>query len=198
MQKRKFLNVGGADKFHPVAACFQDWEHILLDIDPKGMPDIVADARELSQLPGTEFDAIYCSHNLEHYYRHDAIKVLQGFDHVLNETGFAYIMVPDLMDVMRQAIERKLDIDDVLYTAPAGPITVRDVVYGHGGYIERSGQDFYAHKTGFTEKSLHGLLKNCGFSYVFGGTGGLQILCIAFKTKPTEEQKALLGLPSIP
>jgi len=198
MPKRRFLNVGGADKSHPVAPCFQDWEHILLDIDPKGRPDIVADARDLSQRPAAEFDAIYCSHNLEHYYRHDALKVLRGFSHILNDTGFAYIRVPDVMEVMRQAIERNLDIDDVLYTSPAGPITVRDVLYGFGAYIEQSGQDFYAHKTGFTQKSLQSLLMNCGFSYIFGGTGNFEILCIAFKSKPTEEQQLLLGAPSVP
>ena len=55
---------------------------------------------------------------------------------------------------MRSCVERGLDIDDVLYQSPAGPITVLDVIYGYAAEIESSGQDFFAHKTGFTEKSL--------------------------------------------
>ena len=51
-------------------------------------------------------------------------------------------------------VEKNLDIDDFLYQSPEGPITVRDVIYGYGAEIERSGNDFYAHKTGFTKKSL--------------------------------------------
>ncbi len=43
-----------------------------------------------------------------------------------------------------------MDLDDILYSSAAGPITVRDVVYGWGKQIEDSGVDFYAHKTGFS------------------------------------------------
>lgn len=56
-----------------------------------------------------------------------------------------------------------LDIDDFLSHSPAGAITPRDVIYGYGVEIERSGQDFYVHKAGFTKKSLTALLEKCGF-----------------------------------
>lgn len=91
----KVLNVGGGTRDIPLPPQYQGWEHILLDIDPRGQPDIVADARELTRLPPAQFDAVYCSHNLEHYYRHDGVKVLAGFRHVLKEDGLAHIMVPD-------------------------------------------------------------------------------------------------------
>ena len=87
--------------------------------------------------------SVYCSHNLEHYYRHDGVKVLTGFIHVLKADGFAYIRVPDLGELMRTVVEKSLDIDDILYQSQAGPITVRDVVYGYGVEIERSKHDFY-------------------------------------------------------
>ena len=92
----KVLNVGGNNKSMALRSYYTGWQHILLDIDAKGNPDIVLDARKLSQLPPSEYDAVYCSHNLEHYYRHDAPYVLQGFLHVLKEDGFAHIIVPDI------------------------------------------------------------------------------------------------------
>jgi len=88
-----------------------------------------------------------------------------------------------------------LDIDDFLYQSPAGPITVRDVLYGFGVEIERSGQDFYAHKTGFTQKSLVALLRNAGFSHVFAGSRNLEIAAFAFKAAPTAFAATLLKLP---
>lgn len=195
---RRLLNVGGNSKNIAMPAMYEGWEHVLLDIDPAGKPDIVCDARQLSQLRGSEYDAVYCSHNLEHYHRHDAVKVLAGFRHVLRQDGFVHIRVPDIGELIRIVAQRNLDIDDFLYQSPAGPIKVRDVFYGYGAEIERSGNDFYAHKTGFTEKSLVALLRHCGFSYVFSKAGNLEIGAIAFKDRPTEYARTLLKLPPTP
>ena len=84
----RVLNVGGGNKKIPIPEHYAGWEHLLLDIDPRGEPDIVCDARELRSLGESRFDAIYCSHNLEHYYRHDVLKVLAGMHHVLRDDGF--------------------------------------------------------------------------------------------------------------
>lgn len=193
---RKVLNVGGNNKEIPLPPEYDGWEHVLLDIDPKGSPDVVCDARELSTLPGSAYDSVYCSHNLEHYYRHDAVKVLAGFVHVLKADGFALIRVPDLDAVMRTVVEQNLDIDDLLYQSLEGPITVRDVIYGYGADIERSGNDFFAHKTGFTQKSLTTLLKSAGFQWIFSGTDNLEVITVAFTNKPGEYAEKLFNLPS--
>jgi hypothetical protein len=149
----------------------------------------------LTTLPAAQFDAVYCSHNLEHYYRHDVSRVLAGFRHVLNADGFAEIRVPDLADLMQTVVRRGLDVDDLLYQSPAGPITVRDVLYGLGTEIERSGNDFWAHKTGFTKKSLTALLVRCGFPVVYNGAGNFEVAAFAFTKPPTEEIRRLLNLP---
>ena len=94
---RRVLNVGGNSRRIPIPAHFSGWEHHLLDIDPAGAPDIVCDARELQALPAASYDAVYCSHNLEHYFRHDLPRVLAGFLHVLKPDGFADIRVPDML-----------------------------------------------------------------------------------------------------
>lgn len=193
---KKVLNVGGNSKKIPLPAHYAEFEHLLLDINPKGSPDIVCDARELMSLEADQFDAVYCSHNLEHYYRHDVLKVLSGFLHVLKDGGFAQIKVPDIAEVMRITIERGLDIDDILYESPAGPIMVLDVLYGYTVEIERSGQDFYAHKTGFTQKSLNTVLQKAGFTPIYSGMANLEISAIAFKGVPDQVTRALFNIPN--
>lgn len=191
---KKVLNVGGNNKSIALPPHYAGFEHLLLDIDPAGSPDVVCDARELKSLQAGQFDAVYCAHNLEHYYRHDVPRVLAGFMHVLKDSGFAHIRVPDIHDLMKSTIERGLDIEDVLYESEAGPIMVLDVLYGHGEQIARSGQDFFAHKTGFTNKSLLAALHAAGFSKVFSRTGMMEIDALAFKGKPDRATRALLGI----
>lgn len=192
---KKVLNVGGNNKSIPLPPQYAEFEHLLLDIDPRGEPDLVCDARELATLDGNQFDAIYCSHNLEHYYRHDVKKVLNGFLHVLNEHGFIHIRVPDIQEVMRITMERGLDIDDVLYQSSAGPIMVSDVLYGYSVEIERSGQDFFSHKTGFTRKSLEKALQSAGFHKIYTTTENLEVVALAFKGVPDIHTRELFDLP---
>ena len=195
MEMKKVLNVGGNSKEIPLPPQYDGFEHVLLDIDPRGSPDIVCDARNLTTLDAGQFDAVYCSHNLEHYYRHDVQKVLTGFLHVLKDNGFVHIQVPDIQEVMRVTIERNLDIDDILYQSPAGPIMILDVLYGYSVEIERSGQHFFGHKTGFTRKSLEKALRKAGFSKVYGATGNLEVVALAFKSSPDQFARTLFKLP---
>lgn len=178
---KKVLNVGGNSKAIALPKQYAGYEHLLLDIDPTGQPDVLCDARELDKLAASSFDAVYCSHNLEHYHHHDVRKVLSGFFHVLKPGGFAHIIVPDLASVMRTVVEKKLDVEDVLYQSGMGPIKVIDVLYGHGAQIERSGQDFFSHKTGFTEKSLLLALQKAGFVNLHSSCHGFAVTALAFK-----------------
>lgn len=193
---KKVLNVGGNSKDIPLPPQYAGFEHLLLDINPKGSPDIVCDARELATLAAGQFDAVYCSHNLEHYYRHDVPRVLAGFMHVLKDGGFAQIRVPDIQEVMKVAMEKNLDVNDVLYQSPAGPITVLDVIYGYGVEIEQSGEDFFAHKTGFTKNTLLKVLHEAGFSEMFIALGNFEINALAFKNKPDQATRALFNIPA--
>ena len=192
---RKVLNVGGNSKAIPLPPQYNDFQHILLDIDPKGLPDIVCDARKLETLEACQFDAIYCSHNLEHYYHHEVKKVLAGFLHVLKDNGFVQIRVPDISELMRITVEKNLDIDDILYRSSAGPIKVRDVLYGYSDEIEKSGLEYFAHKTGFTRKSLSKAINDAGFKKTYSLTKNLEIKMIAFKNTPSEKDLSLFNLP---
>ena len=194
-QVKRVLNVGGHDKSIPLPRQYADFEQILLDLDPAVGPDILCDARELSKLEPRQFDAVYCAHNLEHYYRHEVSGVLAGFLHILKEEGFAQIIVPDIGEVMRIVAARNLDLEDVLYQSPAGPILVLDVLWGWSAQIQRSGQSFFAHKTGFTERSLVASVQRSGFSKTYSMAGNLEVNVLAFRRMPDGATRALFGLP---
>ena len=82
---RKVLNVGGGSKGIEIPDYYNGWQHDLLDIDPRGNPDLCCDARELYQTAPRVYDALYCSHNLEHYYLHEVPGLLLGFKMVLKK-----------------------------------------------------------------------------------------------------------------
>ena len=192
---RSVLNVGGASKLTPIPSHFDGWRHVLLDIDPAGNPDVVADARELTNLPSAEYDAVYCSHNLEHYYRHHAVKVVQGFAHVLKPEGFVQLFIPDIMAVMRRAVKDNLDLDDILYVSAGGPLMVRDLIYGHHRPIEQNNNDFFAHKTGYSLKSLPMFMAQNGFPVnATASSSEYEIGGYYFKQMPSEEHFKLLKL----
>ena len=95
-------------------------------------------------------------------------------------------------------LRKNLDIEDVLYVSPLGPIKVHDVIYGLGVEIAQSGLDFYAHKTGFTEKSLRAAVTGAGFP-VCGIASGMadgfyELTAYAFREPPTDEHKRMLNL----
>ncbi len=190
------LNVGGGNKLIDIPAHYENWEHLLLDIDPSSGADIILDARKLSTLTAEQFDAIYCSHNLEHYYAHDVPTVLSGFFHALKSDGFVEIHVPDMRAVLTRFVETGMEIDDILYQSPSGPISVLDVIYGWGKQIESTGVDFYAHKTGFTEVTLLAALKRAGFTHIWIARTAdpFAVGAFAFKQSPTATQISRLGL----
>lgn len=192
----RVLNVGGGSKKIVLPPHYDGWEHHLLDIDPAGQPDFTCDAREMASLPAASYDAIWCSHNLEHYWRHDLPRVLAGFTHVLKEHGYAEIRVPDMRAVFEEMLKKGMDIDDVLYESSVGPITINDVIYGYGAQIEKSGLDFYAHKNGFTPNTLGEALKKAGFNGIFigAGAGTFELVALAFLNGPTDEQASRFGI----
>ena len=175
----KVLNVGGGSRTLPEE--FYGWHQDLLDIDPSVSPDICCSAVDLFHLPPKTYDAINCSHNLEHVYRHEVPRVLIGFRHVLKDDGFAKIDVPNLGTAMEGAIKHGLEAI-WYYGANGVPITYHDVIYGWSIQVGL-GNEFYAHKTGFTETSLFNALLMAGFQDVQMATDGLNLSVRARKCR---------------
>lgn len=97
---------------------------------------------------------------------------------------------------MEHLVRHRMDLDDVLYTSPFGPITALDVIFGYGRQIEESGSDFWAHKTGFT---LHRCIAETGFkvAYLSQDENHVELRPLSFKSKPTAAQANMLVLDTI-
>ena len=164
--KQKVLHVGcgpyNPKKLHPK---FQNdaWQEIRLDINSQFKPDILSDICKMDQVETGSMDAVYSSHNIEHLFDHEVDMAFQEFLRVLKPEGFAIITCPDLQAVAECIANGNLD--SVLYTSPAGPISPIDILYGHRASLAK-GNYFMAHKTGFTNHSLGQKLVASGFKKV--------------------------------
>lgn len=161
----KVLNIGGNNKQIPIPEMFKGWENVILDISPDGKPDLLGDARNLFSIT-EKYDAIYCSHVLEHFFAYELESVLQGFKHVLKPEGFVFVRTPDLLTVIKEVAETNLDLDSEYYLSPAGSITPLDVIYGFQKEITASKKDYMAHKTGFSVKTITELFTLHGFKNI--------------------------------
>jgi hypothetical protein len=176
------LNIGAGPTVLPRE--YHGWDVTRLDIDESVEPDLCMDARELTTLKTGQYDAVYASHVLEHFYEHEIDGVLWGMYHVLTPTGFAHVRVPDAKAVMVAVARNDLDLIDVLYQAPVGPIRVRDVLWGWQAQIERSGQPHYGHRIGFCRDTLGRALYAARFDYVEMGQGTYELIAKAYKRRP--------------
>lgn len=166
LNTKKFLHVGCGRSYKDSTTpgfATEKWQEVRLDIDKTVKPDIVSSVLDLSIIDPGSFDAIYSSHNIEHVYAHEVPIMLREFLRVLNNGGFFIVACPNLIPVARLIVEDKLT--EPAYTSPAGPISPLDILHGHGASIER-GNEFMAHKTGFTPKSLNTALLEAGFQSV--------------------------------
>lgn len=189
---KRVLNVGGGTggRLPPM---FDDWKCDILDIDPSVNPQICCDAKDMVRLQGGQYDAIMCSHMLEHVHRHEAPQVLAGFAHVLKSDGFAYIIVPDIAAVIKKVMEKGGEIDDMWYVTNAGVhITFHDALYGWGLQIQK-GNDFFCHKTGYTEKSMTRVLRKF-FSSVLIAHNGFDLFAYAFRKPITAARRRALDI----
>ena len=161
----KVLNVGGgAGRGLPTN--YDGWEQDLLDIDPEVKPDICLDARGMTTLPADTYNAVFCSHNLEHFYQYEVPLILGGFFHVLKAGGIVEVQVPDVLALMRDLLSRNHDLNDVWYRAGTEammPITFHDVLYGWSGKL-KEGNHWYAHKCGFSPLTLAAAMTDAGFT----------------------------------
>lgn len=186
------MNVGGGPS-RDLPVLYKEYKQVLLDIDPDVHPDICLDARKTNTLPKGKFDAVFCSHTLEHFYKHEHSEVLSGFHHVLRQDGFAHIIVPNV-DMIIEHLAGGKDIDDAWYHIQSGPITYHEALYGWNQALAR-GNTFYAHKSGFTKKALGNALGEAGFaSAVIDTDLGGNLFAYAFKKNPTPRKLKEMGL----
>jgi ubiquinone/menaquinone biosynthesis C-methylase UbiE len=134
-----------------------------MDIDPRVEPDLVGSLTNMDQIADQSFDAVFCSHSLEHLHAHEVIIALQSIFRILHPAGFALITSPDLEPIA--ALVSQGRGEEVAYQSPIGPITALDMLFGHTASIER-GNHYMAHKTGFTTERIARLFLQAGFDEV--------------------------------
>ena len=97
---KRLLNVGCGLHFHP------DWVNV--DVVPASGAVIAADVRKGLPFADEIFDAVYCSHVLEHLPRNEAAGLLRNMHRVLRPGGVIRVVVPDLQTLAREYL-RLLD-----------------------------------------------------------------------------------------
>lgn len=149
-----------------------------MDLDPRANPDLLIDATKLHLwadiLPS--FSAVYCSHNLEHYYIHDAVLVLKGMFAVLAPGGHVMLLMPDVQ-AAADAIANGASLFDKV---PGCTFDWHQCLYGDPREVMRLGEH-WGHKTGFTEDSLRNLLLSVGFVNPIFEHGVFELAAMAYK-----------------
>ena len=175
------LNVGcGYANRHGLHAPYQgaEWRELRLDINPAVSPDVLCSMTDMHPVGDGSVDAIWSSHNLEHLQRHQVPVALAEFKRVLRPGGEVLLTLPDLQRIAELIANDGLE--DEAYSSPAGPITPLDMIYGHTSSLAR-GNEYMAHRTGFTARTLAQLLVEAGFTGVVLQREGFALWARAFK-----------------
>lgn len=165
---RRVLHVGcGSKTIASMPEIFRtgEWAETRLDINPDANPDILCSMTDMAPVPTASFDAVWSAHNLEHLYFHEVVPALREFARVVRPGGFVMVAVPDLQTVAERIAQGR--IDEPIYTSPAGPVCPLDVIYGLRPALE-AGNEFMAHKMGFTAESL-------GECFIDAGLGKVRV-----------------------
>lgn len=175
----RVLHVGCGSS--PLPNLWPHAEEIRLDLDPESKPDILGGMDNIP-LPDNSVDAIYTSHTLEHVFQHEAVIALGEFLRVLKPDGYAMVIVPDI-----QAVAQRIIDDEVyapVYMAGDIPVSAMDMFYGHQALAEAGerGKEYkFAHKFGYTPKTLGYALQIAGFRNVRAKSDGFNAIAVGLK-----------------
>ena len=193
---KTFLHVGCGPQYKSQIKGFdnENWKEIRFDIDEKVNPDIVGTLLDMSAVETGRVDAIYSSHNIEHVFPHEVPIVLREFHRVLKDDGMVVLVCPDLQSVCEAVVDDQLL--QPLYESPAGPISPIDILYGHRPAIAR-GNEYMAHKGGFTYSVLNDAFIEAGFKMNYGGRNPdlWELFIISFKQEKLQEEINTIAKP---
>ena len=197
---KTFLHVGCGpqDKTNINGFNNDNWKEIRFDIDKNVNPDIVGTLTDMKLVKTNSVDAIYSSHNIEHVFPHEVPIVLKEFYRVLKDDGIVVVKCPDLQSVCEAVVNDKLL--EPLYETPNGiKISPIDILYGWRLPIAQ-GNEYMAHKGGFTYSVLNGAFLEAGFKINYGGRnpGVFELFIVSFKQLKTEEEAKNIGIKFLP
>ena len=149
-------------------------------------PDIIASITDLSDLEANVYDAVWSSHNIEHLFHHEAQRMTAQIRKVLKKNGWLIVTCPDIKAAMEHTL--KHGMDSPVYQSGMGPITPRDILFGHQASIN-AGNEYMTHKNGFDLQGLAGVFRQSGFERFYGEHRGTNLWFIAGNFKSTEKAK---------
>ena len=193
---KTFLHVGCGPKDKSQIKGFNsnNWNEIRFDIDKNVNPDIEGTLTDMKSVETGSVDAVYSAHSIEHIFPHEVPIALKEFYRVLKDDGIVVITCLDLQAVCELVAKDKLL--EPFYESPAGPITPIDILYGHREAIAK-GNEYMAHKGGFTYSSLNTAFFEAGFKARYGGRSldSWNLFLVAFKQKEPEEEIKKIANP---
>ena len=196
---KTFLHVGCSfqNKSHLKGFNNDNWKEIRFDIDKDVNPDIVGTLTDMKLVETASVDAIYSAYNIDHIYPHQVPISLREFHRVLKEDGMVVITCPDLQSVCEAVVQDGLL--EPLYDSPSGPISPIDILYGHRRFIAE-GNEYMAHKGGFTYSALNREFYEAGFKARYGGRRPIHwdLFLVAFKQKKSDEEIKKIADPFLP
>jgi hypothetical protein len=85
-----------------------------------------------------------------------------------------------------------------LYDSASGPITPMDILYGHIASVAK-GNDYMAHKCGFTYSLLNDVFLTAGFKINVGGQmPGWNLFIVSFKQLKSDDEIKKIAEPFFP
>ena len=196
---KTFLHVGCGpqNKSSCLGFNYDNWKEIRFDIDKNVNPDIEGTLTDMKLVETGSVDAVYSSNNIEHIYPHQVPIALSEFYRVLKEDGMVVITCPDLQSVCETVSQDKLL--EPLYESDIGPISPIDILYGHRGFIAQ-GNEYMAHKGGFTYSVLDRAFYEAGFKIRYGGRrpAHWDLFLVAFKQEKSDEEIKKIALQFLP
>ena len=197
---KTFLHVGCGpqDKTNIHGFNNDNWKEIRFDIDKNVNPDIVGTLTDMKLVETGSVDAVYSSHNIEHIYPHEVQIALKEFYRVLKDDGIVVITCPDLQSVCEEVVNDKL-LEPLYETEDGYQISPIDILYGWRPAIAE-GNEYMAHKGGFTYSVLNTAFFEAGFKARYGGRSldSWDLFLVAFKQKESEEEIKKIANPFFP
>ena len=192
-----FLHVGCGPQYKSEIKGFDNdnWKEIRFDIDEKVNPDIVGTLIDMSKVETGSVDAIFSSHNIEHVFPHEVPIVLKEFYRVLKDDGMVVLACPDLQSVCEAVVNDKL-LEPLYETSIGNKIAPIDILYGWRAPIA-DGNEYMAHKGGFTYSVLNGAFLEAGFKMNYGGRNPerWELFIISFKQEKSQEEINTIAKP---
>jgi len=181
VETQVFANLGcGPRGGGHTPSMFVGWRELRVDADAAVEPDILADLVDLSAIESGSVQGVWSSHCLEHLFQHQVGDALLEMRRILAPDGFACIIVPDLQTIAGFIAADRMH--EPIYTAPAGPITPNDVVFGFGAAIA-GGRSFMGHRCGFTPAVFTLALEAAQFGqFIVLRRRNFELIALAHKT----------------